>query len=185
MTAEDNTALRVYVPVVANPTLPEGQKKPTTALVSSGDQMKADFEVLQKLGVVSSANDMSKYTAFDWKPQVASYYNSSSNSTRVSSANSTASNIPNFNSSEIFEKSALPEGTIIIVDEGYQYRPEGWTDLNAKTNPRPGNVSDNVTVVDANWWGKYTHRAFNLSAIATKNMTAADSAHLRIYIPKA
>ena len=71
------------------------------------------------------------------------------------------------------------------MDEGYQYRPEGWTDLGAKTNPRPGNVTDNVTVVDANWWGKYTHRAFNLSATATKNMTAADSAHLRIYIPKA
>lgn len=185
MTVADNTALRIYVPTVANPTLPESQKKPTTALVSSGDQMKADFEVLAELGIVSSVNDMSGYTTLNWNPQVASYYNSSSNSTRVSSANSTATNIPNFTSSDLFTKDALPEGTIIIVDEGYQYRPEAWTNLNAKTNPRPGNVSDNVVVVDANWWGSYTHRAFNLSAIATKNMTAADSAHLRIYVPKA
>ena len=147
--------------------------------------MKADFEVLAELGIVSSVNDMSGYTTLNWNPQVASYYNSSSNSTRVSSANSTATNIPNFTSSDLFTKDALPEGTIIIVDEGYQYRPEAWTNLNAKTNPRPGNVSDNVVVVDANWWGSYTHRAFNLSAIATKNMTAADSAHLRIYVPKA
>ncbi len=164
---------------------PEDPNKPKTALVTSGDQKKADFEVLAKLGIISSASDASKYTVLDWKPQVASYYNSGSNSTRVSSANSTASNIPNFTSSLIFEKDALPVGTIIIVDEGYQYRPEGWKNLNTKTSPRPDNVSENVVVVDEAWCGNYTHRAFNLSAIATKKMTAADSAHLRIYVPKA
>ena len=183
MTADDNEALRVYVPTVENPTIPESEKKPETALTPSGDQMQADFEVLVKLGIVASADKMSGYTVFDWKPQVASYYNSSSNSTRISSANSSASNIPNFTSSDMFTKADLPVGTIIIVDRGYQYRPEGWTDLNAKTSPRPDNVTTNVTVVTEGWWARYNHRAFNLSAIATKTMTDADSAHLRIYVP--
>ncbi len=182
MTEADNANLRVYVPTVANPTIPEGAEGPKTALVS-GDQKKADFEVLAALGFVASANDASKYTLFDWKPMVASYYNSGSNSQRVSAANSSATNIPNFISSEIFEKDALPEGTIIIVDEGYQYRPEGWTNLNTKTSPRPDNVSENVIVVSAQWWGSYKYRAFNLSAIVTKTMTAEDAPHLRIYVP--
>ena len=185
MTADDNAHFRVYVPTVANPTIPEGQKKPTTALVTSGDQKAADFEVLAKLGVVSSASDMTKYNVFDWKPTVASYYNSSSNSTRISAANSTATNIPNFISSDIFQKKDLPVGTIIIVDAGYQYRPEGWTKLDSKTSPRPDNVDANVVVVNEGWWGSYAYRAFNVSAIATKTMTAADGAHFRIYVPKA
>lgn len=185
MTAADNDYFRVYVPVVANPTIPESQKKPTTALVTSGDQKKADFEVLAALGVVSSANDMTKYEVFDWNPMVASYYNSSSNSTRISAENSTASNIPNFISSDIFQKKDLPVGAIIIVDEGYQYRPEAWTSLGSKTSPRPENVDTNVIVVDNNWWASYSYRAFNLSALVTKTMTEADAAHLRIYVPKA
>ena len=183
MTAADNEALRVYIPIVENPTIPESQQKPTTELVPSGDQMQADFDVLAKLDIVSSSDKVSDYTLFDWNPQVASYYNSSSNSTRVSSANSSATNIPNFTSSDIFTKEDLPVGTIIIVDKGYQYRPEAWTNLNAKTSPRPDNVTTNVIVVDENWWANYGYRAFNLSAVATKTMTEADSAHLRIYVP--
>jgi hypothetical protein len=182
MTAADSVNLRIYVPTVTNPTVPENAKGPKTALVS-GDQKKADFEVLAELGVVSSVSDMNGYKLLDWKPAVASYYNSSSNSQRVSAANSSATNIPNFISSDIFQKSDLPDGTIIIVDEGYQYRPEGWTDLNSKTSPRPDNVSENVVVVNSNWWGGYQYRAFNLSAIATKTMTAQDAPHLRIYVP--
>ncbi|MBQ9747452.1 MAG: DUF4886 domain-containing protein [Clostridia bacterium] len=182
MTAEDNANLRVYVPTVANPTIPEQAEGPKTALVS-GDQKKADFEVLAALGTVSSASKASDYTLLDWKPTVASYYNSSSNSQRVSAANSSASNIPNFISSDMFTPADLPEGTIIIVDSGYQYRPEGWTNLSAKTSPRPDNVTENVVVVSAGWWGSYKHRAFSLSATVTKTMTAADAAHLRIYVP--
>ncbi len=182
MTAADSENLRVYIPTVENPTIPESEKKPETELLPSGDQMAADFAVLEKLGV-ASVGAMNSYTLFDWNPTVASYYNSSSNSNRISSANSSATNIPNFTSSNIYTKEALPVGTIIIVDKGYQYRPEGWTDLNTKTSPRPENVTSNVIVVDDNWWGNYQYRAFNLSATATKTMTEADSAHLRIYIP--
>ena len=182
MTAEDSENLRVYIPTVENPAIPESEKKPETELLPSGNQMEADFAVLEQLGLVSSGA-MTGYTLFDWNPQVASYYNSSSNSTRISSANSSATNIPNFTSSDIYTRDVLPVGTIIIIDKGYQYRPEGWTDLNTKTSPRPENVTANVIVVDENWWGSYQYRAFNLSATATKTMTEADSAHLRIYVP--
>jgi hypothetical protein len=183
MTAEDSENLRVYIPTVENPTIPESEKKPETELLPSGDQKAADFAVLEKLGLVS-AGAADSYTLFDWNPTIASYYNSSNGSALVSSANSSATNIPNFTSSDIFTKADLPVGTIIIVDKGYQYRPEGRTDLNAKTSPRPGNVTANVTVVDETWWASYEYRAFNLSATATKIMNEADSAHLRIYVPQ-
>ncbi|MBE6560311.1 MAG: DUF4886 domain-containing protein [Ruminococcaceae bacterium] len=124
------------------------------------------------------------YVKLDWMLEVQAYYNSSSSSNLTSKANSSASNLPNFIASKQFTKKELPVGSIIIVDAGYQYRPEGWTDLNAKTSPRPGNVSGHCVEATEDWWGNYTVRAFNLSASPNRAMTAEDAEHLRIYVPK-
>jgi hypothetical protein len=85
---------------------------------------------------------------------------------------------------ERYAKAELPVGSVIIVDSGYQYRPEGWVSETSKTSPRPGNVTTAAVQVTEAWWGNYTIRAFNLSAVATKVMTDEDVVHLRIYVPK-
>ncbi len=124
------------------------------------------------------------YVLLDWMLEVQAYYNSSSSSNLTSHANSTASNLPNFIASKQLTKTELPVGSIIIVDEGYQYRPEGWVSLDAKNPNRPGNVSARCVEATDAWWGTYTVRAFNLSASPNRAMTEADAAHLRIYVPK-
>jgi hypothetical protein len=125
-----------------------------------------------------------EYVQLDWMLEVEAYYNSSSSSNLVSHANSTATNLPNFIASKQFTKKELPVGSIIILDKGYQYRPEAWTNLSAKTSPRPGNTTAAAVEVTEEWWGSYIVRAFNLSATTTRKMVDEDAAHLRIYIPK-
>ncbi len=130
--------------------------------------------------------DTTKYTKLELNFTVQAYYNSSDNaykSTMITGSNSNATNIPNFAATQIFTKEQLPVGTVIVVDSGYQYRPEGWVDLNTKTANRPGNVSTEIVVVDSAWWGSFTHRAFNLSKIASGTMKTSDTVHLNIYVP--
>ena len=88
-------------------------------------------------------------------------------------------------------KDLLPNGTILWVNSGYQYRPEGlnsnW-DRNA-SSARPGNVSAGFTVIDDSWWGSWTYRAFNFSKTSSVVVATEDTkmdvlnSNFRIYIP--
>ena len=139
-----------------------------------------DEALLQSLG-----KNISDYELLDWLREVQSYYNSTVGITLMSHANSTSSNVPNFISSVLLTKEDLPNGTVIIVDEGYQYRPEGWVNETTKNaSDRPANVIATCVVITDEWWGKWTIRAFNLSAIAARKMLLEDVEHLRIYVPK-
>lgn len=57
----------------------------------------------------------------------------------------------------------LPVGSIIVCNEGYQYRPEGWIGEGKQTVDRPDLVDDTYTIVTEEWWGDFTTRAFNIS----------------------
>ena len=130
--------------------------------------------------------DTSKYKKLDIDFTVHAYYNSGDGtykSTMITSSNSTATNIPNFIATQIFTKEELPVGAVIVVDKGYQYRPEGWTALNTKTANRPGNVTDEIVVIDDAWWGSFSYRAFNLSKNPNATMKQSDTEHFAIYIP--
>lgn len=87
-----------------------------------------------------------------------------------------------------FTKEQIPVGSLIVVDSGWQYRPEGWQTLeNVNTSARPGNVSIETVEVTDEWWGNFTIRAFNLSKISGEDISSkADEArqHFRIYVPK-
>lgn len=161
----DIDALKIYVPKT-EVDVPEEQK-PTVS--------KEDLE------------DTSKYTKLELDFEVGTYYNST-DSTKyaelISSSNSTASNLPYFAATQMFKKDEIPVGSVIVVDSGYQYRPEGWTALGTKTTSRPGNVVDEIVVVDEAWWSNFNYRAFNLSYIGSSTrMTEADTVHLTVYIP--
>ena len=84
----------------------------------------------------------------------------------------------------------IPNGSLIVVNYGYQYRPEGWQTLGSKnTAARPGNVGNNVVVVDDAWWGNFNYRAFNLAKFGNPNMTTdaerdAVIAAFAVYVPK-
>lgn len=141
-----------------------------------------DAEIFESFGL-----NIAAYKKMDWVLEVEAYYNSASTTIPfdlISHANSTASNLKNFIASHRFTRETLPVGSVIIVDEGYRYRPERWIDENyvATSSNRPTNSTENTVVTDE-WWGEYGYRAFNLSATQTKTMTAQDAAHMRIYVP--
>lgn len=127
------------------------------------------------------------YHLIDLDLMVNSYYNSSTNSTRNSKyTNSKSMLLDYYYSTDIFRKVELPNGTIIRLADGYQYRPEGWTALNAKTEARPENTTESVVVVDSAWWGGFSYRAFNVAYVgADKAIKAEDMNALRIYVPNA
>lgn len=135
--------------------------------------------------------DLSKYTKLELDITYYAYYNSTSATpgTIVSRANgSTAANISQFATTKIFSKSDIPEGSIIVIKSGYQYRPDGWTALDQKTSSRPANVVTEVVIVDGNWWGQFNYRAFNIAKMGNPNLSDSEmkalSDVLTIYIPK-
>lgn len=87
---------------------------------------------------------------------------------------------------EHFTKETLPIGTVLIIDSGYYYRPDGWISSEINDN-RPSNVTTNFVVIDASWWGEYTIRAFNITTANGDiiNQVSNDvTNHFRIYLPK-
>ncbi len=186
MTENDIRHLRIYLPKSANPVPPTKEPgmadindtAPETPTVSAPADDAAAFA---SLGL-----DIANYTAIDWVLEVEAYYNSNYGTGIFNAQTSTQSNVPNFIASPLMTREDLPVGSVIIVDEGYKYRPEGWVSEDSKntSSTRPGNISTPVVQVTEEWWGKWTIRAFNLSAATARKMVAEDAVHLRIYVPK-
>lgn len=59
----------------------------------------------------------------------------------------------------------LPIGTMFVVEDGFNVRPEGWIDeetLNTNST-RPTNLSSGTYYVDDSFFSNFTIRAFNIS----------------------
>ena len=170
---------------VGNPPLTEAQQEelehifgifiPKT-LASTDDMLKA------------KGYDPAKYTKLELTYTKDAFYNSTSGTN--SSLVTTGTNVAQFVATSIVEKAKIPNGSLIVVNYGYQYRPEGWQTLGSKnTAARPGNVGNNVVVVDDAWWGNFNYRAFNLAKFGNPNMTTdaerdAVIAAFAVYVPK-
>lgn len=87
-----------------------------------------------------------------------------------------------------FTKEQIPVGSIIILEAGWQYRPEGWV-TDAQQSSRPDNVTAVRVEVTESWWGDYMLRAFNITRAGASQeivgQEAEATAALKIYIPKA
>lgn len=170
---------------VANPPLTEAQQEelehifgifiPKT-LASTDDMLKA------------KGYDPANYTKLELTYTKDAFYNSTSGTN--SDLVTTGTNVVQFVATSIVEKAKIPNGSLIVVNYGYQYRPEGWQTLGSKnTAARPGNVGNNVVVVDDAWWGNFNYRAFNLAKFGNPNMTTdaerdAVIAAFAVYVPK-
>ena len=122
----------------------------------------------------------------------AFYY---SNSDNLSNQVTTGNNITQYAATQIFQKSEIPNGSVVVLKQGYQYRPEGWVTLTTKNNgeggedpARPANVTTSVVVVNDAWWKTFNYRAFNLAKENHPNLTDAEQATLEscfaIFKPK-
>lgn len=93
-----------------------------------------------------------------------------------------------FYSTQVFDKDDLPAGSVIIMEKGWQFRPEGW--INRSVIPsslRPGMVSQTMVVIDDSWWGDFTERAFNICKnpqVSLLDLGVEDMAVVfKIYVP--
>lgn len=102
----------------------------------------------------------------------------------------TATNLGQFVATGIIDKANIPNGSVLVVCDGYQYRPEGWQVKGEKnTGSRPGNVTTATVVVDDAWWGNFNYRAFNLAYAGNPGIPVTEMDHViasfAIYVPKA
>ncbi len=139
---------------------------------SEGDKVEVNLEkMLQDAGY-----DISKYEILNYGVTFYAYYYSCQSPNIISKAGgSTASNINQFaTTSTKFTKDDIPVGSLIVIADGYQYRPEGWKNLSTVNTSatRPGNVTDAVTEVTEEWWGSWKYRAFNIAKAGNPNLTA-------------
>ena len=88
----------------------------------------------------------------------ASFYNTAGSSSWEAYNDTWATS---FMATKKFTREELPVGSIIEIAVGWQYRPEGWK----STGTRPDNVTTLRIVIDADWWGSYSERAFNISMV--------------------
>ncbi len=129
--------------------------------------------------------DESKYTklVIDWTP--LGYWNST-DANRPHQVITNASNSKQFYASPLFTQEDIPVGSIIVLSEGWQYRPEAWK-TNGTQSGRPVNVTTLRVVVTEKWWGSYKERAFNLSKQGLPDLTNLGEealGALTIYVPK-
>jgi hypothetical protein len=146
-----------------------------------------------KQAFVNAGYDLSQYEAVPLILTNKAYYNSTSNLVSVktsATAGSTADNISQFAATQIFKKASIPAGSVIVLKDGFQYRPEGWTSLRSKNSDsaRPKNTTTSIVVVDDAWWGSWNYRAFNLAKSGNPGLTDAEQETLRscfaIFVPK-
>ncbi len=140
-----------------------------------------DADRFKKLGL-----DFDGYVLLDWDARLYTLYSSTGGTTRHDSSNSKLAKY--YISSKRLYKTDLPVGSVIIVDKGFQYRPEGWESESYKSTSatREPVVPASVVTVDEAWWKDYEFRGFNLSpqGTHTREVTESDIPHLRIYVPK-
>lgn len=135
--------------------------------------------------------DPTNYSAVTLQIAHNAYWNSTDKSTVISAATgSTASNLNQFAATQMFTKSEIPNGSLIVLKSGFQYRPEGWVSLTSKNNSssRPGNTTTQLVEVNDTWWASWNYRAFNLAKLGNPGLDAAGQAELDncfyIFTPK-
>ena len=113
----------------------------------------------------------------------AYYFSQNGNSDYITTTDGTSKN---YIATKVFAEGDLPEGAVIWVASGWQYRPEGWiNDIKNEASARPGNVSTTYVVMDDAWWGLFTERAFNIHCGSDITSKTIDDAYavFKIYIP--
>ncbi len=152
---------------------------------TSGADVSGTEAVISELALyqIGPDIDLSNYELLDWQPTLGYWFSKDG-----ASPDKLLTSQKLYVSSGVrFSKEDLPNGTIIIIENGYQYRPDGWTSETENTADRPGNVTTYMVVVDDAWWGEYVLRGFNVSKIASQDMSAVveeTGEMLKIYVPK-
>jgi hypothetical protein len=165
---KDGSAFRIYVPV-----------KEKEALVMTEDD---------RAYLTANGLNPDNYEKIDLGYTLFAYYNSTSDtiSNLITSQVSNAGNLVNFIGTKLISKEAMPVGSVIRVDDGYQYRPERFEDIGKKPSKRGDNTTTNCVVINEAWWATYNYVGFNVAVKGNGSVVSeATGTHFVIYVPKA
>ena len=168
-----------YAPVGVN----ENYKR--VALEAVKNAINKPYEVSESSFKVEPEIDLTNHVEIDYKPVGSAYYNSN-DASNYNKYITTANNSISFIASKKFTKDELPNGSIIEIKNGFQYRPEGWI-KDAPMTSREDNVTTKYIEVNDAWWKNYTIRAFNISMTNTQDLTYSMKEAMEafsIYVPK-
>ena len=160
ITAAEASVLRIYVPKEIN-----GLTADDIAYLTSLGLNPDEYKVL-KLDFTDNA-----------------YYNSTTDF-HLHRESATGSKYQLFLATQIFSKDELTIGSVIRLNAGYKYRPDGWVDLSTVTasSKRPGTVTKETVIIDEAWWGSFGYRAFNLNKVSGEKITLEESVNFKIYV---
>lgn len=153
--------------------------------VTKSTYLTQKAELTDAMYFANAGLNIDNYELLNWNPTPNVYWDSSNGYTPV--LPSSADKTPNYYiASKKLKKDDIPVNSVIIVDKGYKYRPDGWQILNQKNSSQlPRETVTRFTLVTEDWWQDFNYRAFNLSSIKSKTvMELSDAEHLRIYVPK-
>ena len=147
----------------------------------------ADFIEADTTLAAQNSIDLSKYTLLEWNYLENTYWNSTSKATTTVPKSTGSTYQQNVCCDKKYSLTEVPVGTIFIVDNGWQYRLEGFVTEDAKyTGKRPGMITQNFFVLDANFLGDMKYLVWNISSNPKSDISklyAQAACHLRIYVP--
>ena len=157
------------------------------AIESANNAVKNQFEVTQSAFKEEPSIDFSLYNQIDLGLTQFAYWNSTQSTyfNQLIDGSIDKANQYRFHATKRFNKGELPVGSLIVIEEGYKYRPEAWKNEGVQSS-RPKEVSTSIVEVSDKWWGDYIYRAFNISSSSGISLQNDDNAltALKIYIPK-
>lgn len=141
------------------------------------------FEVCYSEYTEEPVLDTSLYDKLDLGLTMLAYWNSGSGS----GLDTVTANHVYFAATRKFTKEDIPVGSVIIISDGWKYRPDAWR-VEAPHGPRPDNVTTKKIVVTEQWWSDYVAKGFNISKTdgsTLEDLSATDiEAIFTIYVPK-
>lgn len=171
------------------PPTPEPEPEPEGTLPT--DALKVIF--------TGAGYSLSDYEAVPIKWTHFAYWNTVNNgSVLQTQSNQTSANLKKFSATQMFDKTTLPVGSVIVCKDGYQYRPDAMVSLTEKTASasRRANVtvngSNSVVVADDSWWNDketaWNYVGFNLAKNGVSDLDEAGHKELEgvfaIFKPK-
>ena len=147
----------------------------------------ADFIEADTALAAQNNIDLSKYTRLEWNYLENTYWNSTSKAATTVPKSTASTYQQNVCCDKMYSLDELPLGTIFIVDNGWQYRLEGFVTTGSKyTGTRPGMITQNFFVLDESFLKDMKYLVWNISSNPKTDISqiyAQAACHLRIYVP--
>ena len=183
VTAAIKTPLAVTKSALTTGEMPaKAEEIDPSVVLDPADFIEADTAVAAANGV-----DLSKYTQLKWEYIENAYWNCTSKAGITEPKSTAGTYHQNICSKQKYSLTDLPVGTVFIVDSGWQYRLEIYTEENAKyTGTRPGMITAQFNVLTKEFMGDCQYLSWNISSSPKSDISAiyAQAAcHLRIYVP--